>query len=140
MARGKTKEQATIAPRKAEALELRKAGYSFRKIAERLQISVGQAFKDVNNELKELAAQRLDSAEELRELELERLDMWLAALDPMVQVGNEGSIRTAVKIAERRAKLLGLDAPAKTDITTGGDKIQAPVIFLPQIDHDRDGD
>lgn len=42
---------------------------------------------------------------------------------------------------ERIAKLLGLDAPKKTDITTGGDKLtEHKVIILPSNGRETDGD
>jgi len=46
-------------------------------------------------------------------LELERLDVMLLALWRRVQNGDERAIDRALKIEERRAKLLGLDAPIR---------------------------
>lgn len=66
----------------------------------------------------------LRPAEEVRTLEVARLDAMLLALWPQVKQGNQGAIEKALKVEERRAKLLGLDAPAKIAPTdpTGEDE------------------
>lgn len=134
MARGGTKEQAKIAERVQLALEYRRAGNSYRWIGNRLGVSYEQARRDVENELKRLAAERQDSAEELRQLELERCDMLLAGLEPMATVGNPGAVNSFLRVMERRAKLLGLDAPVKQDVTSGGDKITFAFVEVPSPD------
>jgi hypothetical protein len=117
MARGKAAEKGAILQRQLQALELRKAGYSYRAIGERLGISHVQAYTDVNAELARLTELRKDSTEELRELELERLDVLLKGLEPMARVGNPGAVNSYLRVMERRAKLLGLDAPTKQEVT-----------------------
>lgn len=116
-------EQIDIGERRLQALELRKSGLSYRKIGARLDISHEQARQDIEAELKILAAERSDKAEELRQLELERLDKLTAALDSWVEAGSHNAVNAYLRIMERRAKLLGLDAPMKTDVTSGGDKL-----------------
>jgi hypothetical protein len=56
-------------------------------------------------------------AKEVRAMELDRLDHYLAKLDPGVEGGDPVSINTALRVGERRSKLLGLDAPTQTDTT-----------------------
>jgi hypothetical protein len=68
-----------------------------------------------------------EPADELRTLEVERLDAAAAAIYPSVKQGQYGAIDRWIKIMERRAKLLGLDAPTKTDVTSGGDKITVTI-------------
>jgi hypothetical protein len=59
-----------------------------------------------------------ESATELLELEFERLDMlWEAALNLVKTDPSPAAIASAAKILERRAKLAGLDAPSKTEVT-----------------------
>jgi len=55
---------------------------------------------------------------------VERLDQMLLALGPMLRtnqregrMANLGAIDRALKIMERRAKLLGLDAPVRQEVT-----------------------
>ena len=56
-----------------------------------------------------------EPADELRKLELERLDKLLLGVWPQAVRGNQGSVDRALRIMERRAKLLGLDAPVKSE-------------------------
>lgn len=101
------------AERRIEALELRKLGASYRTIGERLGVSTAQAFEDVRRELAKLAKQASEIAGEVRAIELERLDDMLRAIAPQLRQGNLGAIDRALRIQERRSKLLGLDAPER---------------------------
>lgn len=115
MARGKsTKENAKIIERQIQALQMRRSGFSYRKIGARLGITHVQARADV---LKALEARKQDrdvEADLLVQLELERLDMLLEGLYRMAEVGNPLAVEKFLKVSESRRKLLGLDAPAKT--------------------------
>lgn len=123
MARGGTKEKANIEERRQQALDYRKAGYSYRDIGARLEVSHEQARRDVEAALAALVEDTKDSAEQLRQLELERLDMLTKALEPMAAVGNPGAVNSFLRVMERRAKLLGLDAPVKQDINLDVSKL-----------------
>jgi DNA-binding CsgD family transcriptional regulator len=116
MARARDKQRGIIVQRQIDALELRKAGYTFREIAARLSVSLGTAAHDVQAELKRLAAIRLDNAEELRQLELDRIDIAVKGLLPFVQSGSATHASTLLKCIEQRSKLLGLYAPEKYTI------------------------
>lgn len=104
-----------------KALELRKAGVSYAAIAKQLgyrgpsgaHAAVAAALKKTLQE----------PADEVRTLELERLDAMLLAIWRQVKEGNHGAIDRALRILERRAKLLGLDAPVKQDITSHGEAL-----------------
>jgi DNA-binding CsgD family transcriptional regulator len=104
--------------REAQALELRKAGATYAMIAERLEMSESGARKAVTRVLQRLIGTATESAEEVRRLELERLDAMLLAIAPQVRGGNLGAIDRALRIMERRAKMLGTDAPSKVAPTT----------------------
>lgn len=52
---------------------------------------------------------QIEAAEEMVAMESERLDGYLFALATKIKAGDEKAINTAIKISERRAKLLGLD-------------------------------
>lgn len=116
MARGKSKDLAKILPRQIEALSLRRRGLSYRAIAEKLGVNVRTAFKDVNDELKRLAAERDTDLVAEREIDLVRIDRILERLDTWIEAGSPVSVTAYLKAMERRAKLLGLDAPTKQDI------------------------
>ncbi len=94
-----------------QALELRKAGVSYSRVAEVLgYASASGAHKAVSSALKKTLQ---EPAAELRTLEIERLDAMLSAIWASVKQGQYGAQDRALKIMERRAKLLGLDAPVK---------------------------
>ena len=101
--------------RHLKALELRKAGATYRAIAEQLGYAQPRgAHKAVSSALK---ATLREPAEELRTLELERLDAMALALWRRAQAGDEKAVDRCLRIMERRARLLGLDAAAKTEVT-----------------------
>ena len=113
--------------RRAKALTLRKAGHSYLTIAAQLGVDRSVACRYVHAALAELTASEPEDAAALRTLELARLDTQLTAIWPAVLNGHLGAQATALRIAERRAALLGLDAPRKvapTDPT--GEHVYAP--------------
>ena len=99
-----------------QALELRKAGASYQKIGDALGLTRQRAFQLVSEGLGELNATCAQGADDVRRLELERLDAILLSLYP--QRGNPRVADTILRTMERRAKLLGLDAPVKIAPTT----------------------
>lgn len=76
-------------------------------------------------------------ADEVRTLELERLDKFLLALWDKIEQGDPIAIDRGLKIMDRRAKYLGLDAPVKqqVEVTTyeGGSELDREVARLAQI-------
>lgn len=115
MARGKTNERINIVNRQIMALELRKSGFSYRAIAERCHVTHMQAYRDVQGELKRLDGIGLQSAGELRTMELERLDMAIRGLMPFVEAGSAIHVTALVKVIAERSKLLGLYAPEQVE-------------------------
>lgn len=108
------------AERAHRALDLRIAGAAYRQIGQQLGVSYQTAFRDVQDALAELDALKKKKAERLRDLELKRCDKLTLALQTQARAGDVKAIRTLLGIMERRAKLLGLDAPQQIDATTGG--------------------
>jgi hypothetical protein len=93
--------------RHLQALELRKAGVTYEVIAGQLgYANASGARKAVVSALK---ATLREPAAEVRELELARLDAMLLPLWRRVQAGDEKVVDRALRIMERRARLLGLD-------------------------------
>ena len=118
--------------RAARALELRLVGATYRAIAQQLGVSECAAYYDVQDELGRLDAVTGPRAERLRELELRRCDRLQLALDPAASTGHPPSVMASIRVMDRRAKLLGLDAP--TQITGAGG---APIAVIRMV---RDGD
>jgi hypothetical protein len=110
-------ESEIIAERRMRALNLRKAGGSYRQIAQQLGVSLNTAWADVNAELLELREQTKADAAEVRDLELQRCDEMILGLWPAVRRGDPKAVSAAVRVSERRSKLLGLDAPSKSEIS-----------------------
>lgn len=75
------------------------------------------AWEHVVKAMREIAERTAEDAEALQRIEVERLDRLLDALWTAAIAGDCGAVDRVLKIAERRSKLLGLDAPTRTDAT-----------------------
>ncbi|MFD6565376.1 hypothetical protein [Micromonospora profundi] len=141
-------QRAQVAKRRAEAVAMRMAGASFQDIADKLGYnSRGAACQDINRALEANLAEQRTAVEVHRETELQRLDiLWADAwavlkrehitvshgkvvYDERTLADGEAkpllddgpvlqAISTLLKIQERRAKYLGLDAPTKVEAIT----------------------
>lgn len=101
--------------RQIEALNLRRAGLTYREIAERVGYSSDAvACRAVQGLLKRTSA---ESVEELRATENDRLDRLQIAVWADAMLGNERAVLSVLRILERRAKLNGLDAPVRQELT-----------------------
>jgi hypothetical protein len=121
-------EDAKKRARANQALELRIAGATYRQIAAQLGVSEKAAYYDVQDELARLDPIIHGRAERLRELENARLDRLHVALAAGIKAGRESAILATVRVMERRAKLCGLDAPERVQVSgavTLGEKIAA---------------
>lgn len=103
--------------REAQAIELRKSGMSYPKIAAALGISVSGTAKIVRKVMARLRHVTDEKAEQLRQFDLDRLDTMLNGVWDNATAGNVNAIECVLKIMTRRARLLGLDAPTKQEIT-----------------------
>jgi len=116
MSRNKAR-QIAIQLRRARAIELKKAGATYRQIGEQLGCGMKTAWRDVDYELKATISEMTESADALRALELARLDRLQVAIWPKAIAGdNLRAVATILKVMSRRAALLGLDAPTKVDV------------------------
>lgn len=111
--------------RQAKALELRRMGKGYQEIANTLGIGKSQAHRLVTAGLADARAQIDADATELKSEELSRLDAMLSGLWPEARRGVASAVDRVLKIMERRAKLLGLDAPLK--LAHGGDADGGPI-------------
>ncbi len=130
----KSDKRSTIASeRRAQAFGLRRAGYTFQMIGDQVGISKQGAHGLVMRELKRLTKEAEDDAHELRAMELERLDALTQACWEKAMDGDPQMIDKLLRISERRARFLGLDAPLKTAIDLLNTDVR---IYLP--DNGRD--
>lgn len=109
-------EAERIAVRRVRALELKLQGASYRKIAATLHVSLSTAFADIDAELTELREQAKDDVQQVRDLEIQRCDAMTTGLWPHIKKGVPQAVMAGVRVGERRARLLGLDAPTKSEI------------------------
>lgn len=115
------------ARRRAEALELRASGETYQGIADKLYNgSRGSCHRDLAR-----AFDAIDSepAAAMRSLELDRLDRMTSGLAERAFEGDTRAVTSMLRIMERRAKMLGLDADsgANRHSSQGADVIQ--VVF-----------
>lgn len=121
--------------RAAEALKLRKQGMTVTDIAERQGVSIATTSQDISLSLKEITR---EPAEEVRDMELQRLDEMLVRLNTelahIAKARKSGEeyissdkaansvariVDAQLKVQERRARLLGLEtirAEVATDV------------------------
>jgi len=103
-----------------KAVSLRRQGLQYTEIAQELGVSVNKAWNLVEQALRAWDKYISETASELRQLELQRLDEMWKAIYPHVKLGKPEYVDRALKLMERRAKLLGLDLPVQVDVTARG--------------------
>lgn len=120
-------ETAALAERQARAAELAADGLTVREIGAEMGCSSSTATELVHGGLDAI---RLGPVQRYRDVELRRIErMWRAnertrrMLQELVDGGDLDAVgalakveATAVKLLERRARLLGTDAPTKLDV------------------------
>jgi hypothetical protein len=136
----RAERQAAAGRRRAQVVQLRLAGASFEEIGGQLGVSDTRA-----HQLWADALQRTvkEPADQQRMLELQRLDQLQAAATAVLQATHHviqgakvvaddqgrpyvdhgpilAAVNTLVRVMERRARLLGLDAPARVDARLDG--------------------
>lgn len=102
------------------ALQLREGGAKYREIAEQLQVTTSYAHELVMKAMDDLNDTVAETAERMRQLELNRLDKMWMDLSTRKDATSPRTIDTKLRIMERRAKLLGLDAPMQLGGPGGG--------------------
>lgn len=119
--------------RHATWLEAKAKGRTYDAIAEEHGVDPSTVYEAIQRRLRETVRV---PAEELRNLEVIRLDAQLERLLKAIEESDEGKIHGLaeslfLKQSERRAKLLGLDAPTKLqDVTPPREEIAATVMAL----------
>jgi len=117
--------------RRRRCVDLRIAGWDLRAIAAKVGCSKSTVERDVLKALEERAGKVGESADVMIAQEKARLDelqssFWAAAL--------KGDVKAAgivLSVMDRRARLLGLDAPKKLDHEVNGAAVQTAVVIIP---------
>ena len=100
--------------RREKCLKMRIAGLSERAIAARLGVSATQVSRMLRIALDLLNKSELNKAEYLRRTELERLDQMTLGLMPHHR--DPRYVDSMLRVMERRAAYLGIDAPTRSEI------------------------
>lgn len=114
-----------------KAYELRLQGVAYKDIAKELGVAHGTVWKWVKAELERTAS---EPREEVRKLEVERLDYLYSKLQKRIENGDDKAINSALKVMDRRAKLLGLDMPTAIEITSTTDTDTAIKALLDEME------
>ena len=105
-----SKAKARSQDRGEVALQHRIKGLSYSKIAAKMNISKSQAHTLVVKALTESSSRLAKSADDLRDLELERLDGLLEGIWAKAKKGSPQHSAQALRIMEQRQKLTGIQA------------------------------
>lgn len=111
MGRGKT--QKTRLKREldsGDAVSLRVQGFTYVQIGTMLGVSNATAYRMVSDELAKKKLETAEKIDEVRSIELERLDDYTTKLQGRLDKGDPKAVEAALKIQARRSKLLGLDS------------------------------
>lgn len=97
-------------------IELRKSGWSLHNIAKAYGVKVGDVSDAIARHLNYLLDIDRKTLEQERQIDLERMDSWLLALQKRISFGDVRAIEAGLKILERRSRLRGLDAPERQEV------------------------
>lgn len=108
-------QQLQALEKQTQALKLRLAGVSYEDIARTVGYKgPSGAYQAVKAAMKKTLQ---EPADDLRKIEVARLDEALRAIWPKVKKGDLLAIDRYLKISDRRAKLLGIDARAELQLS-----------------------
>ena len=110
-------QEAVVLERQVVFWEMYKECRSIREIARVNGMSPNTVGKDIKSFISTLREAGLRHVEEYRYVQTERIQSAIEAIWPRVLEGRTDAIGSLVRLLEREARLLGLDAPTKVDIT-----------------------
>lgn len=117
MPKSTAKKDAATA-REIRAVDLRVLGWPYHRIAEEVGYhDASGARKAVMRVLTARAAEQGEKRDTLVQRELELIDACIAGLSDKIRRGDARAVEVALKASERRARLLGLDAPIRANVT-----------------------
>lgn len=114
------RDVAATRAKRRQALDLRMAGVPYDRIATELGYANKQNARRVV--LQALAENEAESVKELRTIEGATLDRAQRAIWPAVIAGDIEAVRALVRISAQRARLFGLYAPTKIEVSEDVDQ------------------
>lgn len=103
--------------RRTKVWQLRIAGATIAQIAQEMGVSTATIDSDIKLTVKQLTEQRMEAAEDWRQLHLQRMEALLLGVWQNARAGDPAAMKAALDVMARQAQLLGLDAPKRTEIT-----------------------
>ncbi len=103
--------------RRLEAIAMRKQGLTYAEIGRAMGVTRQAAYSYVEREFKSLMKEGSVVAEKALSLTLARFDELLKVYYKEAKEGNRESLHSALSIIDRQIKILGLEAPKKSEST-----------------------
>lgn len=102
-----------------QIFDMRRDGHTIHEIAVELGVSDPTVSEHLKRVLDRTVSEIAESADQNRQLQIDRLDKLLKKYMPMAQDGNMGAASLVLTIEARRSKLLALDVPEtkRVDVT-----------------------
>ena len=126
--------------RRRTALQMRLAGADVAEIAQTLGVTSGRVSQLIGEAMCDLKAASGIDAEQYREIVRRSIFKSLAVLEKFLASNDPGAVMAATdrinRQNERLSRLEGLDAPAKTDVTSGGEKLDIVLNWRTTEDED----
>ena len=107
----------TARKRERDALTYRLGGMKQWEIAEKLGVTTQAVSKMLKRVLEETAKEISEDAGKLRAVQLERIEMMIRGLWSRAITGDEKAIDAVRQLLNRQARLLGIDAPQRTEVS-----------------------
>jgi len=123
-----TAKRDEIEQRRVQVAQLVKGGASQREIARALGVGLARVNSDLQVLRKRWRQESGIATAEHVALDVQRLNEWLIAITNEVRSGDKRAIEVGLRILERRAALLGLDAPRRVDQRLHGQLLAGPPI------------
>jgi hypothetical protein len=103
-----------VLDKEQQVLMLRRQGHTWDAISQRVGYSSPSSSRDAFLR----ASNRIirDDLNEVRQMEIDRLDIALSAIWHQIEAGDLLAINTMLKIMDRRSKMLALDAPRRLHV------------------------
>ncbi len=111
--------QLRLTERRSKALQLSIAGWSYREIAAEIDVSHTQVGNYIRQALEKTTDLSASQTAELRQIQFERIEGAIKKVWAKIAAGRDllSAVQTLIRLLEREAKLMGLDAPTKVDIS-----------------------
>jgi len=126
--------------RRMRVLQAKVEGASVREIARRESVSLGVIQKDVQRALGELAKEHVGHADQVRALQMERLNALLETYYPLALTGDTESANMTLRIIDKISQINGV-IPDKSLVSIQQNSFNAndmPVTFIIENANDND--